>query len=102
MENVGKSTVGYTISFAIASIVNGLLVIIKEEYAPLKDFMKSLSGHHWITHGIFIIVIFLLLGYVFSRGDVKEKYDPGKLSAYIVFSTIIGSLLIFGYFLTHI
>ncbi|MCF6094915.1 hypothetical protein L1765_13185 [Microaerobacter geothermalis] len=104
MENnvLNKTTVAYVLSFAITTIFNGLLVILKETYTGLKDWMASLTGHHWATHGLFVILLFILLGYLFSKTNVHEKYTAKKLTDIVIWSTVIGTILIIGYFLIHI
>ena len=97
-----KFSVGFGLSFLIASIVNGLLIIAKESYGPLKSWMKSLSGHHWITHGIIVIVLFIVLGYIFSRTDIDKKIDADKISFLVIVGTILGGLIIAGFFFKHL
>ena len=97
-----KFSVGFGLSFLIASIFNGLLIIAKESYDPLKSWMKSLSGHHWITHGIFVIVLFIVLGYIFSRTDIDKKIDADKISFLVIVGTILGGLIIVGFFFKHL
>ena len=97
-----KWSVGFGISFLIASIFNGLLIIAKETYAPLKDWMKSFSGHHWITHGIFVIVLFVVLGYIFSKTDLDKKIDANKISGMVIAGTVLGGLIIVGFFFKHL
>ena len=43
-----------------------MLAWVKDAYAPLNDFMASLTGHHWRTHGIVDVVVFIVLGYLFT------------------------------------
>ena len=104
LENQGwdKFSVGFGISFLIASILNGLLIISKESYAPLKSWMKSLSGHHWITHGIFVIVLFIVFGYIFSKTGIDKKIDADKISCLVIAGTIVGGLIIVGFFFKHL
>lgn len=94
---LNKNTVGFGLSAAIVIIFNGLLVIVKETYQPLFNFMASLTGHHWTTHGIFDILLFLILGFLFSKSNLQEKFDGAKLSNYLIFSSVIGVLLIIGF-----
>ena len=55
----------------IAIIFNTLLAWVKDAYDPLNNFMASLTGHHWITHGLVDIAVFVGLGFLFmSRGTV--------------------------------
>ena len=97
-----KFSVGLGVSFLIASIFNGLLIVAKESYAPLKNWMKSLSGHHWITHGIFVIVLFIVLGYIFSKTDMYKKINADKTSGVVIAGTVLGGLIIVGFFFKHL
>jgi hypothetical protein len=101
-QALDKLSVGFGISFLIASIFNGLLIIAKESYAPLKNWMKSLSGHHWITHGIIVIVLFIILGYIFSKTDMDKKIDANNTSGLVIVGTVLGGLIIVGFFFKHL
>jgi hypothetical protein len=53
----------------IAIVFNTLLAWGKDAYDPLNSFMASLTGHHWITHGLVDIAVFVGLGFLFmARG----------------------------------
>lgn len=102
MENkLDKKAVGFSLSYAITSIFTALLVILKESFGPLKDAMKALTGHHWATHGLVTILLFFILGYVFSKESYREKFDAKKLSSMIVWFTIAAIIIISGYMLVH-
>ena len=101
-QALDKLSVGFGISFLIASIFNGLLLIAKESYAPLKNWMKSLSGHHWITHGIIVIVLFVVLGYIFSINGMNRKINADKTSGLVIAGTVLGGLMIVGFFFKHL
>ena len=101
-QALDKLSVGFGVSFLIASIFNGLLIVAKESYAPLKDWMKSLSGHHWITHGIFVIALFIVLGYVFSGAGLAKKIDAGRTSGLVIAGTVLGGLIVVGFFFKHL
>ncbi len=103
-ENQGmdKLSIDFSVSFFIASLFNALLIITKETYAPLKSWMKALSGHHWTTHGIFVIVLFIVLGYVFSKTNLNKKIDAAKTPLYIIAGTIVGGVVIVGFFFKHL
>ncbi|GAB6173555.1 hypothetical protein JCM15765_30330 [Paradesulfitobacterium aromaticivorans] len=102
MENsvLSKSTAGFGLSLAVVSIFNGLLVIVKETYTPLMDWMKALTGHHWITHGVFDILLFFILGYLFSKSNLAQKFEADKMTNIIIGSTVIGVILVGGFMLT--
>lgn len=95
-------SVGFGLSFLVASIFNGLLIVAKESCAPLKAGMKSLFGHHWTTHGIFVIVLFLVLGYIFSKTNLVKKIDADKTSGLVIAGTVLGGLIIVGFFFKHL
>ncbi|OPY13106.1 MAG: hypothetical protein A4E69_01833 [Syntrophus sp. PtaB.Bin138] len=101
-QALDKLSIGFGISFLIASIFNGLLLIAKESYTPLMNWMKSLSGHHWITHGIFVIGLFIVLGYIFSGGDMYRKVDADKTSGLVIAGTALGGMIIVGFFFKHL
>jgi uncharacterized membrane protein SirB2 len=101
-RGLDKLSVGFGVSFFVASLFNALLIITKETYAPLKDWMKSLSGHHWTTHGIFVIVLFIILGFILSKTNLDEKIDAVKTSLFIIAGTVFGGLIIVGFFFKHL
>lgn len=96
-----KLSVGFGISFLVTSIFNGLLIVAKESYAPMKSWMKSLSGHHWITHGIIVIALFIVLGYIFSKTDMDKKIDADTTSGLVISGTVLGGLIIVVFFFKH-
>ncbi|KXG44405.1 hypothetical protein TEPIDINF_001954 [Tepidibacillus infernus] len=104
VENQGLSqkTIGFGIAFAVANIFNAVLMIFKEMVTPFKDWMASLTGHHWATHGVFTIGLFLILGFILSKKDLSAKYNATKLMNMAIWSAVIGTVLISGFFLTHI
>lgn len=101
-QELDKLSAGFGVAFLVTSIFNGLLIVAKENYAPLKDWMKSLFGHHWTTHGIFVIALFIILGYIFSRGGQNRKTDANKTSWMVITGTVLGGLIIVGFFFKHL
>lgn len=101
-QALDKLSVGFGVSFLVASIFNGLLIVTKETYAPVKAWMKALSGHHWTTHGIFVIVLFIVLGYILSRAGLEKKIDADKTSGMVIAGTVLGGLIVAGFFFKHL
>lgn len=96
---MSAATAGFTLAAAVAIILNTVLMITKEEYHPLKDYMKSLTGHHWITHGLVVIAVFLVLGFLFSKMASVQRMRTSTLTTFLVATVVIFGLGIFGYFL---
>ncbi|MCF8052889.1 MAG: hypothetical protein K9L59_16755 [Desulfobacterales bacterium] len=106
MQNseVGKYTRSFGVSFAITSVVSALLVIVKEtNEETVLAWMKAASGHHWVTHGIFNLILFVVLGWALSRLD-KGRGIPVSargLISLIVGSIVASGILIVGFYLFH-
>ncbi len=103
MENtsLSKYSVSFGLSLAITSVVNGLLVVLKEEIPGVMSGMKSITGHHWITHSLFVILLFLLLGFGLaqtsgnSEGAETAQSPRGKVMG----GVLVGALIIMGFYL---
>ena len=105
--------VGFGLSAVIVAIFNGVLnvakelVIINGEKVIKDGFLKPLGGllvitppHHWVGHGIVVILLFLALGLIFAKTRVNDYFiekfnlDYNKLSLWILFGIIIGIVII--------
>ena len=63
--------------------------------------MKRLTIHRWVTHGIFLLVVFGFLGWAFSRANGErgiELWVPRLLSL-LVGAVVLGGVLIAGFYL---
>jgi hypothetical protein len=96
MENKSLSSFipGFGLSFLVVSIINAILVIMKEASEGLKKWMAGLLGHHWVTHGVFIIILFFVLGWLFSRIKFDEQWYGAKTAAIVLIGAIIGGGII--------
>ncbi len=50
--------------------------------------MKMLTGHHWRTHGLFDLVVFFLLGWVFMRNRIPAGGLTNGLAATVAVASI--------------
>jgi lipoprotein signal peptidase len=99
---MGKYTRSFGVSFAITSIVSGLLVIVKElNEDTLLGWMKAATGHHWVTHGVFNLIVFVGLGWVFSRLSNGQgvQISPNALVICIVVGVVLGGLINVGFYM---
>jgi hypothetical protein len=99
---LSKSTIGFGLSFAIVSIFNGLLVILKETNPSVMAWMTALTGNHWITQGVFNIILFLLLGFIFTKINLQKKFSASMMSNITIFATVVGVILIAGFKLVEL
>jgi formate hydrogenlyase subunit 3/multisubunit Na+/H+ antiporter MnhD subunit len=103
MEHNGlsKQTMAFGVSLAAASLVNALLVTAKEKSPAVLAFMKGFTGHHWITHCLVVILLFLLLGGILSRagGTGGSRISSASLTRIVVGCFLIASAIIAGFYL---
>ena len=104
MENtgIGKYTRSFGMSFAITSVLSALLVVLKESNEDtVLAWMKAATGHHWVTHGIFNLIVFVGLGWALSRLDNGQglKITANILVICIVCAVFVSGLIITGFYI---
>lgn len=100
-SGLSRSTRSFGIALVLASLVNSLLVVLKEKSPTLQAEMKKLTGHHWITHCVVVITLFLVSGWFFSRLHQGEgpRLNPDKLIATLVSGITLAGAIILGFYL---
>jgi hypothetical protein len=97
----GKYTRSFGLSLAITSVLSALLVVAKELNGSLLNWMKAATPHHWITHGVFNILLYFVIGVALAQvhaGSGVKVSDKGLIVT-IVGSVVISSLIIAGFYL---
>ena len=95
---LSKNAAAYGFSLAIACIVNALLVIAKESSPAVMAGMKRITGHHWITHSLIAVLLFVVLGCIFSRGK-GLNLSARTVTRMVATGAILGFLIIAGFYL---
>jgi len=54
--------------------------------------MKTLTGHHWTTHGLADPGLFAGLGFIFTHSKIGEGVDPSRLIGFLIGAVAIASL----------
>ena len=84
MANTGlsKYTISFGLSLALASVVNGLLVVAKEKLPLVLSGMERLTGHHWVSHCVIILGLFGFCGWLFAQANGGQgiKVTPELLT----------------------
>jgi hypothetical protein len=78
----------FGLSAAITIVFNTVLAWIKDAYDPLNTFMASVTGHHWTTHGLADIAVFLILVFIFMQRGFS--FDGTRLAALVAGAVIVG------------
>jgi len=103
MENTGlsKRTVAFGIAVAVACVINAVLVVFKEKSASVMFGMKQLTGHHWITHSVIVVVFFLGLGSLLAvvQGQRRICMTARSLIGTVVSGVALAGLIIIGFYL---
>ncbi|HEY5041890.1 MAG TPA: hypothetical protein VIK53_07790 [Verrucomicrobiae bacterium] len=103
MENTGlsKYTVSFGLALALASVVNGLLVIAKEKIPAVQAGMQKLTGNHWVSHGVIVLGLFALCGWLFAQANGGQgiKLSVNRFVGTLVAGVVTGSLIIMGFYL---
>lgn len=98
-DDIGASATGFGASYAIASVLSALLVVLKERSGAVHDGLAAITGHHWVTHGLLSLIVFLVLGLVLSRIGSGMRMTADVLIMIIVGATVLSGLIIVGYYL---
>ena len=62
-ETLGSGAIGFGISYAITNVLSALLVVLKESNETVYNLLTAMTSHHWVTHGLLDIIVFLVLGF---------------------------------------
>ena len=89
---LAAATSGFALAAAITVLFNTALAWAKDAYAPLNDFMKSIAGHHWTTHGLADLLLFVALGFVFTNSKSVEKIGASRMTGSLIAAVVIASL----------
>jgi hypothetical protein len=76
----------FGLSLGVTCVVSALLTVLKETRPGVLLEMVRLGGHHWITHGVFTLVLFLVLGtglQQLNQGDGPACRDETVLLAVV-------------------
>ena len=101
-NGIGKYTISFGMSLAITSIVSALLVVVKEmsEHTVLA-LMKGITFHHWFTHSLFILILFVVIGWGLARANGGQgiKMSVNRFISTFVGAVVLSGLIIAGFYL---
>ena len=87
-----RVSAAFALSAAVTVVFNTLLAWVKDAYDPLNKFMAHLSGHHWTTHGLADVLLFVVLGFVFLNLGTAQRMSPNRLVGTLVGAVIAAGL----------
>ncbi len=97
-SRLGRASSAFVLAAGVAILFNTALAWAKDAYAPLNKFMGSVTGHHWTTHGLADVILFLGLGLILFRAKVGEKIRPDRLISFLIWSVAVASIGLVAWF----
>jgi putative flippase GtrA len=98
---LSKYTVSFGLSLALCSVVNALLVVVKEKSPAVQAEMQRMTGHHWVTHSTIVVGLFLLCGWLFTlpNGGRGLRLPASRLMGIMVAGVVLSGAIIMGFYL---
>lgn len=79
-----------------------VITIWAELSAPLKDLLKNLTGHHWVTKSWGVVIVYLLLfAAAYNYRTVAGPVEIKRKVNHLVASSILGAIVLIGFFIWH-
>ena len=104
MGNTGlsKYTISFGLALALASVSNALLVVAKETIPSVMARLQSMTGHHWISHSVVILVLFGAFGWILAQPNGGRGFEitVPRLIGLLVSGVVLSALIIMGFYLT--
>ena len=68
---------------------------------PLLNWMNTVTIHHWVTHGAFDLMVFVVLGWLLAQlnGGAGLRISTKSFVTMIVGAVLLGGLTIAGFYL---
>lgn len=96
---LSHTATAYGISAAIAVLFNTLLAWVKDSYEPLNSAMAKVLGHHWTTHGVAVVLVFLIVGFALSRTSGDLIKGPYSAIYALAIAVVVAGLGLAGWFM---
>jgi cellulose synthase/poly-beta-1,6-N-acetylglucosamine synthase-like glycosyltransferase len=94
IKALSRSTIFTIILIAIFTIWSGVSKLF-------KTFLVDITGHHWVTKGVFSLLFFVLLYFFFSKIYKDSSLNIRKETYYVIGSVILSGLAIFLFYILH-
>lgn len=98
---ISKYTISFGLSVALTSVINALLVVVKEKSQAVLAAMQKITGHQWVTHSAIVLILFGFFGWLFARVNRGQglPMSVNRLIGTILAGVVTGSLVIIGFYL---
>ena len=97
MKRLSSMTSSLAISTGVAGILNAIIVILKDEFHGFKKLLASITGHHWASHGLLLLLLWLIVAFILNLKRVEIETESAW--KWVMLGNIVGILLIVIYYL---
>lgn len=96
----GKTNIvnAFIVSAIVAVVFIAIIVVWAELYAPLKGWLKSSFGHHWVGKGVLASAIYFVLGGILSFVMPDDERYTRRLFLLLLWTIILGFAAISGFY----
>ncbi len=100
--NKARLTYSATIGSILSIVFVVLVTILGEQFHGLKDWLAGLTGHHWTSKGVLMVILFALTMLILGQGKagVSEKRLKRGVD-FTIWTAIAGTVVLFVYFSLH-
>jgi hypothetical protein len=98
-RNLMKFLQAAAVGSVAASVLVAMLTIVGEEWAPLKDWLKSTFTHHWLGKGALSIVTFSVV--TLWQWDACSGLKAVTVMWYAIIVALLSAVIMMGYFILH-
>ena len=96
----------FFLSAIITIALIGSMIIIHEESSEFKDFLVSLTGHHWLTKSVIAAILFPILSFVFyfafGSERIRERLKTGDVWLWSITTVAVTVVFMLGTFITYL
>jgi hypothetical protein len=85
----------------ITMIALVIIIILAEYVKPFKDFLASLTGHHWVTKSVFDALLFVVLFVILGMVMKKEKKESVGVVLSTAITAVLSALVLFGFYIVR-
>ncbi|WP_201285516.1 hypothetical protein [Chelativorans xinjiangense] len=98
-SRVSRYAAAFAVSAGITSVLSALLVVLKESNEDtVLAWMKAATGHHWVTHGLIDLILFIVIGLLVARTSPGLENRPGVVVGWLVGGVAVGAVIIAAFF----
>jgi|SRR3989344_7182518 len=91
-------SLNYSTILTICLIV--VLTILGELSESFKTFLTSITGHHWVTKGVFSSIFFVIIYFLISRTN-KDGAELTRQVIYTIIAAVLSAIIIFWFYVLH-